>query len=62
MKKRMGRPPVPAEDQLSEIVQFRLTPSERKACESAAERAGERFSAWIRDKLVRAAKREPKRG
>jgi hypothetical protein len=62
MKKRMGRPPVPAEDQLSEIVQFRLTPNERKACEAAAERAGVRFSAWIRERLIRAARRDSKGG
>lgn len=62
MKKRMGRPPISAEDQLSEIVQFRLTPREREACEVAAERAGERFSGWIRDRLLKAAKRQPRQG
>jgi len=58
--KAKGRPPVPKADQLSEIVQFRLTGQERQDCEKAAEKAGERFSAWIRERLLRAAKRELK--
>ena len=60
VKPKMGRPPVPKAEQLAEIVQFRLTTQERQDCEKAAEKAGERFSAWIRERLLRAAKRELK--
>jgi hypothetical protein len=61
MEKRMGRPPIPPAEQLSEIVQFRLAPAERKACEDAAERVGLKFSAWIRRSVLRAAKGQSKR-
>jgi hypothetical protein len=60
MEKRMGRPPVAKEDQLSEIIQFRMTPSERQRCEQAAEADGVKFSAWIRERLLRAPRRNPK--
>jgi len=58
--KAKGRPRLKKAEQLAEIVQFRLTAGERQECEKAAEKAGERFSAWIRDRLLRAAKRELK--
>ena len=54
----MGRPPKEPTDRLAEIIQFRMTEAERKQCEHAADRAGVKFSAWIRDRLLRAAKRE----
>ena len=60
-KPRMGRPPKPEAEQASEIVAVRLTPAERKACERAADRAEQKLSAWMRDKLTKAAKRESKR-
>ena len=56
----MGRPPIAKEDQLSEIIQFRMTPSERQRCEQVAEREGIKFSAWIRERLLRAIRRKPK--
>jgi hypothetical protein len=60
MEKRMGRPPKPPDEQLSEIVPVRLTPAERQACEKASERAGMKPTAWMRDRLKKAAKRESK--
>jgi hypothetical protein len=57
MAKRIGRPPVPAAEQLSEIVPVRMTAEERRQCEQAAERADLKLSAWIRRSLLRAAKR-----
>lgn len=57
----MGRPKLPPAEKLAEIVQFRLTPDERVECERAASKAGAKFSAWIRDTVVRAAKRQSKR-
>lgn len=57
----MGRPKLPPAERLAEIVQFRLTSDERAECERAATKAGEKFSAWIRETLVRAAKRQSKR-
>lgn len=59
-KPAMGRPKLEPAERLSEIVQFRLTAAERMECEQAAERAGQKFSEWIRDRLLRAAKRKPK--
>jgi hypothetical protein len=60
MEKRMGRPPVRKDDQLSEIIQFRLTSTERRQCEETAGREEIRFSAWIRECVVRASRRKPK--
>lgn len=54
----MGRPTKEPAERLAAIVQFRMTEAERDECERAAERAGVTFSAWIRDRLLRAAKRE----
>jgi len=57
----MGRPPKPKAEQASEIVAVRLTQDERKACERAADQSELKLSAWMRDRLIRAAKRESKR-
>ena len=57
----MGRPPIPKAEQLAEIVPIRLTRAERDACEQAAERAELKPTAWMRDRLVKAAKRESKK-
>ena len=59
MTKRMGRPPIAKEDQLSEVIQFRMTFSERQRCEQAAEREKVNLSTWIRDRLLRAIRRKP---
>ena len=56
----MGRPPKPKAEQLAEIVPIRLTRAEREACEQAANRADAKLTTWMRDRLVRTAKRENK--
>lgn len=45
------RPIKPAKDRQSEIVGVRLTPSERKAFDKAAKKAGLSLSNYIRKKL-----------
>ena len=59
-KKKMGRPPLAAGMAKKVLYQLRLTTAERKDYEQAAARAGIKLSAWIRDRLDRAAKRESK--
>ena len=61
MKTRMGRPPKPEAEQASEIIALRMTEAERKQCEHVASKAEMKLSAWIRDRVLRAAKREAKR-
>jgi hypothetical protein len=38
-----------------------MTDEERANCEQAADKAGVKFSAWIRDRLLRCANRELKK-
>jgi predicted HicB family RNase H-like nuclease len=57
MEKRMGRPPLDPADAKSQVYQLRMTAAEREAWEAAAKRAGKTLSAWIRERLNRAAKR-----
>lgn len=57
-KSKGGRPTLKPTERLAEIIQFRMTADERALCERAAERDGEKLSAWIRERLLRAAKRE----
>ena len=60
-KSKGGRPELDEAEKRAEIIQFRMTAEERALCERAAERAGiKKLSAWIRDRLLRAAKRETK--
>lgn len=56
----MGRPPKDPSDQASEIVAVRMRPAERELCERVAKRAELKLSAWMRDRLAKAAKRESK--
>ena len=42
----------------SDLVRFRLQPEEREAFENAASLAGIPLSAWMRERLRRAARRE----
>ncbi len=56
-----GRPKKPPAEVLAERMELRLTTAERRAYEAAAEQAGQSLSAWIRDRLSKAAKRESKR-
>jgi hypothetical protein len=57
-KPKMGRPKLKPAEKRREIVQFRLTDGERAECEAAAHRAGVNFSAWIRHRLLSAARHE----
>jgi hypothetical protein len=62
MEKKPGRPTRDPGGMASKIVPIRMTESERVAYEKAAERAEMTLSAWIRDRLDKAVKRESKRG
>jgi hypothetical protein len=55
-KPRIGRPPLAPGEAKGTIFSVRLTPEERAVVESAAERAGEKASAWARHVLLRAAR------
>jgi len=46
---------------MGRLLQIRLTDAERAEWERAAVRAQLKLSAWIRDRLSKAAKRESKR-
>jgi len=58
--KKVGRPPRDPSGQASKLFPVRLTDAERQQYEQAAERAGMSVSAWMRDRLSKAAKREAK--
>lgn len=59
----MVRPPKPADEVRSQVLQLRLTIGERAAMESGAERAGEQLTQFIRKAaLDRAKKGDPKNG
>lgn len=62
MKTRMGRPPKSGNETLSERLELRITASERKEYEDAANAAGMERSEWIRMILKRAAKRSTRSG
>ena len=55
-EKRIGRPPLDPSEARGRVFQMRLTDDERESYEAAAKRAGQTLSAWIRDRLNRAAK------
>jgi uncharacterized protein (DUF1778 family) len=58
----MVRPKKPPDEVEAERIQLRLTTAERLEYDRAAKRAGETLSAWIRERLSKAATRESKRG
>ena len=60
MKSKLGRPRKAPEDSLTEIVPIRLTRAEREKCERAAGLANRKLTAWIRERVVKAARRELK--
>ncbi len=60
-KKKMGRPPLDPEQAKAQYIQLRLTAAERAEYDQAAERRKLTLSAWIRERLSKAAKRESKR-
>jgi hypothetical protein len=58
METKTGRPTLHPQGAMSRVLQIRLTVEERAEYHEAAERAGVPLSAWIRDRLSKAAKRE----
>jgi hypothetical protein len=61
MKKRMGRPPKSGNENLSERIIIRLTPSELTGYAQAADAAGLDRSEWMREILNREVKRALKK-
>jgi len=57
----MARPKKPSDEVAGERIDLRLTTAERIEYEQAAKRAELSLSAWIRERLSKAAKRESKR-
>jgi uncharacterized protein (DUF1778 family) len=62
MKAKIGRPRKAPEESLTEIIPIRLTRAEREQCERAAAQAQRKLTAWIRERAVKAARREAKSG
>jgi len=56
-----GRPAKTKAESLSGLVQARFTADDKSELERAAEVAGLKFSEWIRDRLLSAARRELRR-
>lgn len=52
MMKRMGRPPKPASERLSETLRPRITKEEHRKIRAAARKAGLTLSEFIRRKLL----------
>ena len=59
-KKRMGRPPKPADEKQTARLEIRMTDAELTLIEKAAGGAGGKTSTWARETLVKAAKRRDK--
>ena len=55
---RTGRPPKSPDEILEARVEFRLLPEEKEQLEQAADMAELKLSAWMRDRLQKAATRE----
>lgn len=62
MAAKRGAPIKPPEKRKGDALQIRLTGDERAVCEEAAEKAEQKLSAWARNTLVRAARRQAKPG
>ena len=58
METKRGRPPKTDEERADERLELRLVAADKLAWQEAADRAGLKLSAWIRDRLDKAAKRE----
>lgn len=57
----MVRPKKPDGEAATERIDLRVTVAERDEYQQAAERSGKTLSAWIKERLSKAAKRESKR-
>lgn len=55
-----GRPAKPDEERADALVQLRLTAAEKAVWQEAAERDEMKLSAWIKDRLNKAASSKPK--
>lgn len=55
METKRGRPPKTDDERADEVFQLRMTTAEKNEWRSAAESAGVSLSAWIRDRLNKAA-------
>ena len=58
MAKKRGRPPVGPEKTKAEYLEVRLEVAEKQAFKEAADIAGLALSAWVRERLRRAARKE----
>lgn len=56
-KRGRGRPPKAPEESASVRIDLRAMPAEKEEFEAAAARAGLKLSEWIRQTLLRAARR-----
>ena len=58
MARKRGRPPVDPEKAKAAILEVRLEVAEKNAFKEAADLAGLALSAWVRERLRRAARKE----
>lgn len=58
MKQRRGRPPVDPSKTKAAYLEVRLERAEKQAFKEAADLAGLALSAWVRERLRRAAREE----
>jgi uncharacterized protein (DUF1778 family) len=58
MARKRGRPPVDPEKAKAEYLDVRLEVAEKEAFKEAADLAGLALSAWVRERLRRAARQE----
>ena len=61
MAKKRGRPPKDPSERADDRLELRLMPTDKAAWQEAADKAEILLSAWIKDRLNRAAKRETRR-
>ena len=57
MSKKMGRPRLPTRDVRGEVIMLRLRSDEKREIMRAARKSGEPYAAWMRELLLRAARR-----
>lgn len=61
MAKKRGRPPVGSDKAKADYLEVRLEVAEKQAFKEAANLAGLALSAWVRERLRRAAREELKK-
>ena len=62
MESKRGRPELPEGQGAEGVFQIRLSSEEKALWKSAAERAGMKLAAWMKDRLGKAVKRECRSG